>query len=72
MLYERITDERIEGERRAVLRAGLVASAIYNARAGKVVSHPRDFLAEPVREVTPEQMAEILRSWASGRLGKAN
>ena len=72
MLYERITDEKVEGERRATLRAGIVASAIYNTRAGKVVCQPGDFLPEPVREVTPSQLADLLRGWAGGRLKKAN
>jgi len=72
MLYGRIIDKQVEAERRAVLRAGLVASAIYNALAGKVVCHPEDFLARPTREVTPGQMADILRGWAGGRLRKAN
>jgi len=74
MLYERIIDERVEGERRDTLRAGIVASAIYNTRAGKVVCHPRDFLPEPepVREVTPAQLADLLRGWAGGRLRREN
>jgi hypothetical protein len=72
MLYEHIVDQGVETERRAILRAGLIASAIYNARAGKVVCRPEDFLARPTREVTPEQMADILRGWAGGRLRKAN
>jgi hypothetical protein len=63
-----------ERERSALLRAGLVAAAVYNVnrKKGARPLQPKDFVREPVRHLTPEQMDRALQAWASRVNGSAN
>lgn len=60
--------ERHRGEG-DTLRAGLIASAIYNTnrkKGGKIVK-PHDFL--PKRQLTPEEQRQKMLAWATGKGG---
>jgi hypothetical protein len=62
-------DRESRRERAAVLRAGLVASAVYNVHRGKNQRpiHPNDFLRDEtkqsVRILPPEQMVSTMDQW---------
>jgi hypothetical protein len=59
-------------ERAATLRAGLVASAVYNVhrRKGAPAIKPTDFLessARPIHYVEPAELRQIVRGWVGMR-----
>ena len=59
--------ERREGEAKAaVLRAGVVAAAIYNVnrKKGAPMVKPRDFLAEAPKALPPAALERAFDAWA--------
>jgi hypothetical protein len=64
-------DRESRRERAAVLRAGLVASAVYNVHRGKnqKAVQPRDFLRDDTKRsvqiLPPEQMVSTMDKWMS-------
>jgi hypothetical protein len=50
----------------ATLRAGLVAAAIYNVnrRKGAKPVKASDFVKEPPKPITADEMAAVFKSWA--------
>lgn len=65
-LLRRIYRRREREAEAALLRAGLVAAAIYNVhrKRGKPPIMPRDFLPEEPKVVTPRQALMLFRAWA--------
>lgn len=66
--------ERTEArERAATLRAGLVASAIYNVhrKKGTRPFAPEDFVKTPVQYVDGEELRDIVHSWLRKGSAKA-
>lgn len=59
---------RTDRDRAANLRAGLVASAIYNVhrKKGSRVVKPSDFLKQPARYMSPKEAATFMDRWARG------
>lgn len=73
-LLEALMRREGEREKSALLRAGLVASAVYNVnrKKGARPLQPKDFVREPVKHLTPEQMERVLSRWASQANGRAS
>jgi hypothetical protein len=68
-LLDELVDLEARRERNAMLRAGLVAAAVYNVhrKAGSRAFRAEDFVRkerEEAQEVTPAQMRAWLLSWA--------
>lgn len=73
-LLSAIAEKREQEQRAAVLRAGLIASAVHNAHRadsqGRRYFHtgpamqPGDYLRRDVRYLEPEEFAAELRAWA--------
>lgn len=67
LLDEAWERERRQGYARAT-EAALITSAIYNTLRSKPtdkVWQPKDFLKEPVREMTAEEATVAMRAWMS-------
>jgi len=72
-LLEKIGEREEARERNAALRAGLIASEIYNANRvdsrGRSIAYrgpPRgagDYVKQPVQNVDGETMRDLVRSW---------
>ena len=71
-LIEAIREREEDRERRAVLRAGLIAATIINVRLPKGIrpARPQDFLARPPSDepsTDPAEFIDAMRGWARRR-----
>lgn len=66
-----VVDQRIEANRAATLRAGLIAAMIVNVNRapGTPLVHPEDFVAGPDEYLTPEEAADFMDRWAASQGG---
>lgn len=68
-LLKEITDRKAEEYRAAALRAGLVTAAIYNVhrRKGTRAYRAGDFLKQPTRILTPQELEQMLDGWSTSQ-----
>lgn len=68
MLLDEITERESRQWRAYALLAGLPTSAVYNTLRQKPSDHvwqPRDFVKEPVHEMTAHEATVAMRVWMS-------
>lgn len=67
LVLREIEKREMEREKSAILRAGLITAATYNVhrKKGARALQPKDFIREPTRVLTPDQMEKVLDRWAS-------
>ena len=72
-LLTALADRDEQQERSAVLRAGLVASAVYNVhrKKGSKALRPEDFLRKKRKILSPEEFADVMSTWADTHNQKA-
>lgn len=68
-LLEALDERRTAEAREAALRAGLIASAIYNASPNRKKNarwlRPQDFVRQEPRHMTPQELKRRLDLWAA-------
>jgi hypothetical protein len=67
LVIKAITENRRADNEAAILRAGIVASAVYNVhrKKGAKAIEPKDFL--PQKPLTPEEQRQRMLAWAMSR-----
>ena len=77
LLIGKIIERRKAEEKASVLRAGIIASTIYNVhrKKGTRAARPRDYLREDPGILSPEEMEMEMDAWArstnKGKVHKA-